>query len=105
MAEKGRGRPKLRYSARWGRSMSPLINIDGPDRLVPFELDGVPQITPALIEASRSGRPLNGYHLRSFDAIIRRATAELRRRYEQHNEQALAALVAREADEALDDDF
>lgn len=80
--------------------MSPLINIDGPDRLVPFELDGVPQITPALIEASRSGRPLNGYHLRSFDAIIRRATAELRRRYEQ----ALAALVAREADEALDDD-
>jgi hypothetical protein len=77
-----------------------MCQLDGDDRRVPFDLAGVPQITDSL--AGQAITPNQSAHLKR---IIRRATAELRRRYEQHNERALAELVAREAEEDAYGDY
>lgn len=57
----------------------------------PFDLDGIPQVTPRL-----SGRVLNRGEYRMLQTVIRRAKVEFRRRYELHNERVLEQLGAAE---------
>lgn len=86
--------PRPAFGSGHGHHCSPLCQLEGVDRPVPFDLAGVPQLTSRL-----AGQAITRGQSACFKRIINRAVAELRRRYEQHNEQTLAALVAREAEE------
>jgi ElaB/YqjD/DUF883 family membrane-anchored ribosome-binding protein len=80
----------------WGDDTSPHCQIDGMDRRTPFSLEGVPTISEQLDRIFKTKAKQNHNTWETLRRQIQKATAELRRRYEEYGQEALRAMLAKE---------
>ena len=80
----------------YGHDTSPMCQLEGSDRRTPFSLEGVPTITAKMERFFKEKEKPKKWTMEELRRQIRRATAELRRRYDEYGERALRTMLAEE---------